>query len=38
MVYVTHVSDEATAIADYAVVLDSGRVGAAGPASESVLA
>ena len=34
IVYVTHVSDEATAIADYAVVLDSGRVGAAGPAAE----
>jgi molybdate transport system ATP-binding protein len=32
MVYVTHVSDEATAIADYAVVLDSGAVAAAGPA------
>ena len=37
MVYVTHVSDEATAIADYAVVLDSGKVGGAGPA-EQVLA
>ena len=34
MVYVTHVSDEATAIADYAVVLDSGNIGAAGPAKE----
>jgi molybdate transport system ATP-binding protein len=33
IVYVTHVSDEATAIADYAVVLDSGRVGASGPAA-----
>lgn len=32
MVYVTHVNDEATAIADYAVMLDSGRVSAAGPA------
>jgi ABC-type molybdate transport system ATPase subunit len=28
------VSDEATAIADYAVVLDSGKVGAAGPAEQ----
>jgi molybdate transport system ATP-binding protein len=34
IVYVTHVSDEATAIADYAVVLDSGHVGASGPAAE----
>jgi molybdate transport system ATP-binding protein len=34
MVYVTHVNDEAAAITDYAVVLDSGRVGAAGPAAE----
>ena len=34
IVYVTHVSDEAIAIADYAVVLDSGRVGASGPAAE----
>ena len=32
MVYVTHVNDEATAIADYAVVLDSGAIAAAGPA------
>ena len=37
MVYVTHVNDEATAITDFAVVLDSGRVSAAGP-SASVLA
>ena len=37
MVYVTHVNDEATAITDYAVVLDSGRVSASGPAA-SVLA
>ena len=34
MVYVTHVSDEASAIADYAVVLDSGKVGASGPAEQ----
>ena len=33
MVYVTHVNDEAAAITDYAVVLDSGRVGAAGPSA-----
>jgi molybdate transport system ATP-binding protein len=38
MVYVTHVNDEATAIADYAVVLDSGRVGAAGPAADVLAA
>ena len=34
IVYVTHVPDEATAIADYAVVLDGGRAGASGPASD----
>ena len=34
MVYVTHVNDEAAAITDYAVVLDSGRVGTAGPAAQ----
>jgi molybdate transport system ATP-binding protein len=34
MVYVTHVNDEAAAITDYAVVLDSGRAGAAGPSAE----
>ena len=34
MVYVTHVNDEAAAITDYAVVLDSGRVGAAGPTAQ----
>ena len=34
MVYVTHVNDEAAAITDYAVVLDNGRVGAAGPAAQ----
>ena len=34
MVYVTHVNDEAAAITDYAVVLDSGRVGTAGPSAQ----
>ena len=34
MVYVTHVEAEAVAIADHAVVLDTGRVGAAGPAAQ----
>jgi molybdate transport system ATP-binding protein len=31
LVYVTHSPDEARAVADYAVVLNEGRVVAAGP-------
>jgi molybdate transport system ATP-binding protein len=36
LVYVTHAPDEARAVADYAVVLDEGRVVAAGPPQDVI--
>jgi molybdate transport system ATP-binding protein len=36
LIYVTHAADEARAIADYALVLEAGRVVAAGPAADVI--